>query len=522
MSPLLPSPAEHFGELLHDVQLRRLFPDGKHFVDMEPRQDPVKIMSAYRSLQSLDDAALAAFVSQHFDPPLGLSTPVRQVGPQQTLLEHIRVTWDHLVRQPLKVSPYSSALSLHAPFLVPGGRFRESYYWDSFFTMLGLRADGREDLLEATIENCTSLIERFGFVPNGSRTYYLGRSQPPVYYLMLDLSRMNCQATRKRRLDALLKEHDFWMTDAQALHPGDASHRVVCMPSGSILNRHWDESARPRDESYAEDVMTAQHSACDPVHLYRNLRAAAESGWDFSSRWFGDNTGLSSTRTVSMVPIDLNCLLVGLEQSIARRARQLGAYDIALRFEGFAKNRSNALQVYCWSEREQRFGDCLWSNGEMTSSVNAAALFPLFTGVASAEQANAMAVLVSSSLLAPGGIRSTTLQSGEQWDMPNGWAPLQWIATIGLRNYGHVDLARAIAQRWVSTVRRDYEDFGLLFEKYDVEHQTPGRGGEYPVQTGFGWTNGVTRALLDEVEVTAATANTGVESPEHSKAQEEI
>jgi alpha,alpha-trehalase len=198
----------------------------------------------------------------------------------------------------------------------------------------------------------------------------------------------------------------------------------------------------------------------------------------------------------------------------------LGDCDTALRFECLAKNRSHALQIYCWSEREQRFGDCLWSTGVMTSSINAAALFPLFAGIASAEQANAMAVLASSSLLAPGGIRSTTIQSGEQWDMPNGWAPLQWIATMGLRSYGHVDLAHAIAQRWISTVQRDYEDLGLLFEKYDVEHQTPGRGGEYPVQSGFGWTNGVSRALLDEVELTAATKNTGLESPERGKVKE--
>jgi alpha,alpha-trehalase len=132
----------------------------------------------------------------------------------------------------------------------------------------------------------------------------------------------------------------------------------------------------------------------------------------------------------------------------------------------------------------------------MTSSINAAALFPLFTGMASERQADAMAVLVKHVLLAPGGIRTTTIPSGEQWDMPNGWAPLQWVAARGLIRYGYVELGRAIADRWTSTVRRDYEELGLLFEKYDVEYQTPGRGGEYPVQMGFGWTNGVARAFL--------------------------
>jgi alpha,alpha-trehalase len=492
----LQSPADLFGELLHEVQVRRLFSDGKYFVDMEPRRHPSEIMSRFRRLRGRDDRTLAAFISEHFDAPPSVSPARHGGGAPPALLDHIRATWDVLVRQPQAVANFSSVLSLNAQYLVPGGRFRESYYWDSFFTMLGLRADGREDLIEATVENCTALIERFGFVPNGSRSYYLGRSQPPVYYLMLEVSPSVDFVVKKRRFDALLTEYLFWMADSESLRPGNASRRAVCMPDGSILNRYWDEFDRPRDESYAEDLITAQQSGRHPPTVFRNLRAAAESGWDFSSRWYIEGDGLGSTGTLSIVPIDLNCLLYGLEQSIARRAAELGAGGIALRFEHLARNRRHAIQTYCWSERELRFGDCLWSTGGMTSSINAAALFPLFAGVASEQQADAMASLTERALLAPGGIRTTTMQSGEQWDMPNGWAPLQWIAAKGLIRYGYLRLGRVIAHRWSSTVRREYEQFGLLFEKYDVEQQTPGRGGEYPVQTGFGWTNGVFRAFL--------------------------
>jgi len=509
----LPSPAELFGELLHEVQMRRLFPDGKCFVDMEPRLDPAEIMFRYRQLPSYDDPALAAFVAEHFDPPpnSAAGSDHHHGDSSENLLDHIRATWDRLVRPPQTRSAFSSALSLQAPYLVPGGRFREFYYWDSFFTMLGLRADSREDLIEASIENCTSLIERFGFIPNGSRTYYLGRSQPPVYYLMLDVSRALGAESAQRRLDALLREHSFWMADSESLKPGDASRRAVCMPDGTVLNRYWDESDRPRDESYAEDVITARQSARHGSLVFRDLRAAAESGWDFSSRWYGDGEDLSSTRTSSIVPIDLNCLLFGLEQAVARRAHELGVGGTALLFERLARRRRQALHTYGWSDAEQRFGDCLWSTGRMTSSINAAALFPLFTGIAFAGQAEAMADLVKRELLAPGGLRTTTIRSGEQWDMPNGWAPLQWIAATGFIRYGHVELGRTIAGRWTSTVRRDYENFGPLFEKYDVERQIPGRGGEYPVQTGFGWTNGVARAFLaDDVFLPV------VETPQNS------
>ncbi len=495
----LPSPAELFGELLHEVQMRRLFPDGKYFVDMEPRFHPAEIMCRYRRLASYDDATLAAFVAEHFDPPPNFAcrSDHRHGDLSDDLLDHIRATWDCLVRPRQARSAYSSALPLQAPYVAPGGRFREFYYWDSFFTMLGLRADSREDLVEATIENCTSLIERFGFIPNGSRTYYLGRSQPPVYHLMLDVSRAPSSESAQRRMEALLKEHSFWMAGSESLKPAEASRRAVCMRDGSILNRYWDESDRPRDESYAEDVITAQQNGRQGSQVFRELRAAAESGWDFSSRWCGDGEGLSSTRTSSIVPIDLNCLMLGLEEAVARRAHELGNTGIAVRFEHLAQRRRRALHTYNWSDTEQRFGDCLWSTGRMTSSINAAALFPLVTGVALARQAEAMADLVKRELLAPGGLRTTTIRTGQQWDMPNGWAPLQWVAVKGFIRYGHLELGRTIAGRWTSTVRRDYENFGCLFEKYDVERQLPGRGGEYPVQSGFGWTNGVARAFLD-------------------------
>lgn len=498
--PALPpsSPAELFGELFHEVQVRRLFGDGKHFVDMVPRLPPAQIMADYQRLGACDDETLAAFVSRHFAPLSPRSAPL---GPHSnaSLLDHIRATWDLLVREPHAASSFGSELPIYAPYLVPGGRFREAYYWDSYFALLGLCADGRLDLVDAVIENATSLIERFGFIPNGGRTYYLGRSQPPVFYLMLDLAPPGNSLIEKRRLDALLTEYLFWMAGSESLRPGDAHRRVVCMPDGSILNRYWDEFDRPRDESYAEDVITAQQSGRHPGTVYRNLRAAAESGWDFSSRWFYGGDGIGATRILAIAPIDLNCLLYGIERAIARRAMKLGSRGIALRFTHLARNRHHALRAYGWNDREQRFSDCLWATGASTSSVNAAALFPLFTGIASQQQADAMATLVARELLAPGGLRTTTNDSGEQWDKPNGWAPLQWIAVKGLNRYGHQSLAHAIASRWCSTVRRDYEELGVVFEKYDLEQGTPGRGGEYPVQVGFGWTNGVVRALRDEV-----------------------
>ena len=145
-----------------------------------------------------------------------------------------------------------SGIGLPGQYLVPGGRFRELYYWDSYFTMLGLRADGRDAFIESTIDQFTWLIEQFGHVPNGTQSDFLSRSQPPVYFLMCGLSADHRPENRQRRLTAMLREHEFWMRGADVLGMGDAAHHAVGMTNGDTLNRYWDECATPRDESFRE------------------------------------------------------------------------------------------------------------------------------------------------------------------------------------------------------------------------------------------------------------------------------
>ncbi len=134
---------------------------------------------------------------------------------------------------------------------------------------------------------------------------------------------------------------------------------------------------------------------------------------------------------------------------------------------------------------------------QRTDEVTAATLYPLFTRLTSDAQAPLVAKAVEAELLKPGGIVATTLDTGQQWDAPNGWAPLQWIAVEGLTSFGQTRLAETIACRWMANVSRVYRLTGKLVEKYDViATDRAGGGGEYPTQDGFGWTNGVTRKLM--------------------------
>ena len=95
---------------------------------------------------------------------------------------------------------------------------------------------------------------------------------------------------------------------------------------------------------------------------------------------------------------------------------------------------------------------------------------------------------------------TTFNNSEQQWDAPNGWAPLQWVVYIGLRNYGYIKEAKAGPKCWVKNNLRVYRSSGKLLEKYNVEKiGIIAKEGEYSMQDGFGWTNGVLLGFLDEL-----------------------
>ncbi|WP_312736435.1 alpha,alpha-trehalase TreF [Brevundimonas sp.] len=507
----LASPADLYGPLFVAVQTERVFADGKTFVDATPRRSVDQIMTDYRRQTPTGAEALKAFVEANFILPEADAAPTRPVAEGLSLRDHIQALWPVLTRPPLDPPAGSSALPMPSPYVVPGGRFREIYYWDSYFTMLGLKADGHEDLVESMLENFEALIAGHGHIPNGARTYYLSRSQPPFFALMVGLSDRADAESRRRQLSAMQGEYAFWMKGADCVAVTGACDHVVRMPDGALLNRYWDARDTPRDESWAEDVATAREAVERPsAEVYRDLRSGAESGWDFSSRWFDDPQNIASLHTTEIVPVDLNSLLWTLERTIASHCRALAERACVREFDRRAGDRKRAMNLYLWSASDHRFGDWDRRTGRLTSSVSAANLYPLFTGWANRAQARMAARQTEDTLIAPGGLRTTALTTGQQWDAPNGWAPLQWVAISGLDRYGHRGLARVIATRWLSTVDRVYRETGKMLEKYDVEEQRPGGGGEYPLQDGFGWTNGVTRILLDRypraVSETAPTA----------------
>jgi alpha,alpha-trehalase len=294
---------------------------------------------------------------------------------------------------------------------------------------------------------------------------------------------------------ALLKEYRFWVpTDEEfSTHKqGNILRRYVYLGNDLALNRYWDAFETPRPESYREDVELALTSMQPSPQLYRNIRAAAESGWDFSSRWFGDRTGFAGICTTDILPVDLNCLLWHLEDTL------LGAYKIdgerrAIReFEQLCDWRKESINHYCWDEMDGFYLDFNFKKGMRTSYRTLAAMYPLYFKLATQAQSDMVAEIIENDFLKPGGLTTTLLETGQQWDAPNGWAPLQWMAYIGLKNYGHDRLANEVRSRWLNTVESVYQKTGKMTEKYNVFNDAAhAGGGEYENQDGFGWTNGV-------------------------------
>ena len=342
------------------------------------------------------------------------------------------------------------------------------------------------------------LIDAYGHIPNGTRSYYLSRSQPPFFFAMVALLAPGDPAAAYARfLPQLKSEYAFWMEGAEDLAAGAAHRRVVRLDDGSILNRYFDDSDAPRDESYAEDVALARSTPRPPQTTWRDIRAAAESGWDFRSRWFADGRTLGTIDTTEIVPVDLNALMFRLEKAIRAGCERSGDRDCAADFALRAEARLAALDRTLWDPSRGVYLDYRWTAKARIGRVSAATLYPLFTRAASEEQAASVAAAAEQELLAPGGIVAAPVDTGQQWDAPNGWAPLQWIAVEGLRAYGRDGLAEAIAYRFMLNVERVYRETGKLVEKYDVvASDRPGGGGEYPTQDGFGWTNGVMLKLM--------------------------
>ena len=291
--------------------MERVYPDGKNFVDALPVKAPEQVLADYRAARGRPDFDLRKFVESHFTPPPAAGGEYHTV-PGQDVREHIDALWKVLERKPEDQRPYSSRLALPHRYVVPGGRFNEIYYWDSYFTMLGLEESGRHDLTVSMLDNFAWLIDQFGHVPNGNRTYYLSRSQPPFFAAMVELAALrDGDATYRKYLPQLRREYEFWMEGAAALAPGSRAS-----PRRALARRHAAQSLLGRPRYAARGILSRGRrdgarvaggrpprsiATCAPPRKAAGISARA--GWPTARR------SRRSTRPTSCRPISTACCI---------------------------------------------------------------------------------------------------------------------------------------------------------------------------------------------------------------------
>lgn len=491
------------GDLYENVQGKKIFPDSKTFVDSTPIKKPGLIKKDFQRLRKNKNFSLKDFVLENFVLPEEEEVQLN-LPENRSMEEHIEFLWKHLERSANKEkSDNSTLIPLPNSYIIPGGRFREIYYWDTYFTMQGLLVCGRIALAEKILDNFAYLVDKVGHVPNGNRVYFISRSQPPFFSVMVH-SVGNYKKDPKwqlKYLDSLEKEYKYWMDgENKKLKPGQAFAKIVAMKDKKYLNRYFDYEEIPREESFLEDLDAAKGLTKNKKQkLYSNIRAACESGWDFSSRWFGDEKSLSDCITTEILPVDLNSLLFFAEKKLSElyllKKNPVKSDEYLVRS---IKRRDMINRVF-WNSRKSFYFDYNFKSDSLTNIYSLAACYPLFFEVADIEKAASVADVIEKKFLKSGGLITTLNHTGQQWDAPNGWAPLQYIAIKGLQNYGFNMLANEIKSRWLNLNKDVFGRTKKMFEKYNVESTaSSGGGGEYPLQDGFGWTNGVAIALIKE------------------------
>ncbi|KAI3693703.1 hypothetical protein L1987_76653 [Smallanthus sonchifolius] len=541
--PVVPTtPLVIFLQTIQETALHTFGPskfDPKFYVDLSLKFDLPVVKQAFNDLPRTQNGSVLAsdlngFLSKFMnwaqvdlevvDPvdfvaePDGFLPKVVHQGVRNWALE-VHSLWKNLSRKVsnrvLENPELHTLLPLKYHVIIPGSRFQEVYYWDSYWVIRGLLVSKMYETAKGIVLNLIDLIDTYGYVLNGARAYYTNRSQPPLLSSMVIevYKRTNDTDLVKKALPALIKEHKFWNSGIHNVTVEDAQG------STHNLSRYYAMWNQPRPESFTIDTETANKlkNDCEKEHLYRELASTAETGWDFSTRWMKNTSDLTTLSTTTIIPVDLNAYILKMELDISFLANAVGESSQASHFARASEARKKAMDIVFWDEEKGQWFDYWlnvssyhknvykWDASYQKQDVFASNFIPLWVQPLNSDETVVKKVaqsLESSGLVRAAGIATSLRNSSEQWDFPNGWAPIQQMIVEGLVRSGSKEarsLAKDIAIRWIRTNYATYKTSKAMHEKYDVSKCGEfGGGGEYVPQTGFGWSNGVVLAFLEE------------------------
>jgi len=402
-------------------------------------------------------------------------------------------------------------LYLPRPYVVPGGRFNEMYGWDSYFIQVGLLRDDQLGDASDLVENFLYEMEHYGTILNANRTYFLSRSQPPFLTRMIlavyEKTRDN--AWLRGTLPAIERYYRFWTTEPHTVPDAGLSRYFDRGegPAPEVMADEKDEQGRTHYDRAREYYRTHDVTDYDESLyydsrrdrltdlFYKGDRSMRESGFDPSNRF-----GALNVDVIHYAPVCLNTLLYVMEDDTGRIMETLGDTSAAAMWRSRAASRRDLINTLMWDEEAGLYYDYNFRTRQRRRYDFATTFFPLWAGIASPAQAARLRENLSR-FEAPGGLLTSTEVTGNQWDAPFGWAPLQMIAVDGLRRYGFHEDANRIAAKFVSLVAKEFDEHGTIVEKYDVRRRESDvaadiKFGYSANQVGFGWTNGAVLDLL--------------------------
>ncbi|HET7610614.1 MAG TPA: trehalase family glycosidase [Rhodanobacteraceae bacterium] len=467
--------------------------------------------------------------------PAGVQAPeslAQSAGRCGVKIEHLPAAIRQLGETDPTQLPAQGLLYLPHPYVVPGGMFNEMYGWDSYFIVLGLVADHREQLALDMVNNALYEVEHYGAVLNANRTYYLTRSQPPFLSAMMTAvmddpaSFPGTEAKRAwlaRAYPLAVRNYEIW-TRQQHLAGDTGLSRYFDYGEGPVIEARnsdyyvgvirWLLAHPSENPGYllkapqhpgAAEAAHLKTSSCDvtaskvcagdwldgyrlTADYYKGDRAMRESGFDTDFH-FGPWGG----STHHYGGVGLNSLLYRYERDLHDFAAQLGKTADAKRWADAADARRNAMDKWLWHADQGRYMDYDFVAGKASTDPYLTMFYPLWAGAASKQQAEAL-VKQLKLFEHRGGLAMSTRDTGAQWDAPFGWAPTNWLAAKGLDDYGFHDDARRISCKFTATVDRSLAKDGTIREKYNMvlgNADVKITAGYKQNVIGFGWTNGV-------------------------------
>lgn len=367
-------------------------------------------------------------------------------------------------------------IGLPYPYVVPSMKdcFNELYYWDTYFTNKGLILLGLVDYARNNVLNILYLIEKYGYMPNGNRTFFLKRSQPPYAAMMVDdvfRATKDLQFLQKA-FPILKKEYAFWMKERVA---ENGLNRYGTFEDDKGCEEFFYEHVQPR---VAVDLTK------DVTEIGRHYLAEAESGWDFTARFCGCCTDYN--------PVDLNANLYRYEKLFEEYERLLQVGDGSV-WADCASARAKKMNELLWDEKEEVYKDYNYRTDTLSPVVSAASFQPYFAGLVGEERGAALLRLLHR-LEGDCGVFTTAFtedtKNGYQWGYPNVWSPCQCVAWAALQNCRFTQEAERIAFKYVKLIERNFERYGGLFEKYNGATGDIDAVAEYGTPQMLGWTAG--------------------------------